>query len=206
MKKIAIFVAFVMLMVQNLNAQNTDSTIVVKKKDPSVLVAKKSVEDSFPNPRKAFLWSIIPGGGQIYNKKWAWLKLPIVYGALGTGVYFIDFTTKDYRRFKLAYSQSVNKEPFSDPTIPENVDPARLKQLRDFRFKQVQQAYVLTIIGYLLAGVEAFTAAHLAHFDVKDDLSLHLKPSFEPVPLQGNAVGFGIQLRFKTTKSNLVRF
>jgi Family of unknown function (DUF5683) len=196
MKKIVVLVAFVAFILQNSIAQNIDSTTIVKKRDPSVLVTKKSVEDSFPNPRKAFLWSIIPGGGQIYNKKLAWLKLPIVYGALGTGVYFINFTTTDYRRFKLAYSQSVNKEPYSDPTIPQNVDPARLKQLRDFRFKQVQQAYVLTAVAYLLAGVEAFTAAHLAHFDVKDDLSLHLKPSFEPVPLQGNAVGFGIQLRW----------
>jgi hypothetical protein len=196
MKKIVVLVAFVAFILQNSIAQNIDSATVTKKRDPSVLVTKKSVEDSFPNPRKAFLWSIIPGGGQIYNKKLAWLKLPLVYGALGTGVYFINFTTTDYRRFKLAYSQSVNKEPYSDPTIPQNVDPARLKQLRDFRFKQVQQAYVLTAVAYLLAGVEAFTAAHLAHFDVKDDLSLHLKPSFEPVPLQGNAVGFGIQLRW----------
>jgi hypothetical protein len=197
MKKIVVLVAFVAFILQNSIAQNIDSATVTKKRDPSVLTAKKSVEDSFPNPRKAFLWSIIPGGGQIYNKKLAWLKLPIVYGALGTGVYFISFTTKDYRRFKLAYSESVNKiVPYSDPTIPQTIDPARLKQLRDFRFKQVQQAYVLTTVAYLLAGVEAFTAAHLAHFDVKDDLSLHLKPSFEPVPLQGNAVGFGIQLRF----------
>jgi Family of unknown function (DUF5683) len=197
MKKIAVCVALIVCMVQNMDAQKIDSTTIVKKRDPSVLVVKKSVEDSFPNPRKAFLWSILPGGGQIYNKKLAWLKLPIVYGALGTGVYFINFTTKDYRRFRLAYSESVNKiVPYSDPTIPQTIDPTRLKQLRDFRFKQVQQAYVLTTVAYLLAGVEAFTAAHLAHFDVKDDLSLHLKPSFEPVPLQGNAVGFGIQLRW----------
>ena len=197
MKKIAVFVAFLMLLVQNIDAQSIDSAQIVKKKDPSVLVAKKALEDSFPNPRKAFLWSIIPGGGQIYNKKLAWLKLPIVYGALGTGVYFISFTTKDYRRFKLAYSESVNNiKPFSDPSIPETVSRERLKQLRDFRFKQVQQAYVLTVVGYLLAGVEAFTAAHLAHFDVNDDLSLHLKPSFESVPLQGNAVGLGFQIKF----------
>jgi hypothetical protein len=197
MKKIALLVVLIVLVLQNITAQNIDSTTIVKKRDPSVLTTKKSVEDSFPNPRKAFLWSIIPGGGQIYNKKLAWLKLPIVYGALGTGVYFIAFTTKDYRRFKLAYSESVNGiKPFSDPTIPASVDAARLKQIRDIRFKEVQQAYVLTIVGYLLAGVEAFTSAHLAHFDVKDDLSLHLKPSFEPVPLQGNAVGFGIQLKF----------
>jgi Family of unknown function (DUF5683) len=196
MKKITVLVAFLVLIVQSNYAQNVDSTTIIKKLDPSVVRAKTTVEDSFPNPRKAFLWSIIPGGGQIYNKKLAWLKLPIVYGALGTGIYFIKFTTTDYRRFKLAYSEKVNKLPFSDTTIPSTVEATRLKQLRDYRFKQVQQAYVLTAIGYLLAGVEAFTSAHLAHFDVKDDLSFDVKPSFEPVPMQGSAVGVGLQLKF----------
>ena len=154
------------------------------------------MNDSFPSPRKAFLWSIIPSGGQIYNRKLAWLKAPIVYGALGTGVYFIRFTTGEYRRFKLAYTQKLSGEMITDPNIPQSVDVVRLKQIRDYRFRQVQEAYILTTIGYLLAGVEAFTAAHLAHFDVKDDLSFRLKPSFEPLPMEGSAVGIGIQLKF----------
>jgi Family of unknown function (DUF5683) len=196
MKKITVLVVFLVLMVQNNYAQNVDSAIIIKKIDPSVVKAKTGVEDSFPNPRKAFLWSIIPGGGQIYNKKLAWLKLPIVYGALGTGVYIINFNTTQYRRFTLAYSEKINKLPLTDKTIPSSIEATRLKQLRDATFKNLQQSYVLTIAGYLLAGVEAFTAAHLAHFDVKDDLSFHVKPSFEPVPMQGSAVGLGLQLKF----------
>jgi Family of unknown function (DUF5683) len=196
MKKIIIAFAFLATTCFNINAQNVDTTQVTQKKTPSVVKQKTTVEDSFPNPRKALMWSIIPGGGQIYNKKLAWLKLPIVYGALGTGVYFINFTSGEYNRFKLAYSQKVNNERITDPDIPQTVDAARLKQIRDARFREVQEAYILTTVAYLLAGIEAFTAAHLAHFDVKDDLSLHVKPSFEPVPMQGNAVGIGIQIRF----------
>ena len=203
MKKIIIAFAFLGLMCQNINAQNVDTTQVVQKATPSIASiprndkkSKMGIEDSFPNPKRALMWSIIPGGGQIYNKKLAWVKLPIVYGALGTGVYFISFTTSEYRRFKLAYSQKVNNETITVDGIPQTVTAERLKQIRDARFKQVQQAYILTTVGYLLAGVEAFTAAHLAHFDVNDDLSFRLKPSFEPVPMQGNAVGIGLQLRF----------
>lgn len=196
MKKIIIALTFLVSICQNINAQNVDTTQVVQKTPPSVVNQKTTVEDSFPNPKRALMWSIIPGGGQIYNKKLAWVKLPIVYGALGTGVYFISFTTSEYNRFKLAYSQKVNGETITDPEIPQSVDAARLKQIRDGRFKEVQQAYILTVVGYLLAGVEAFTAAHLAHFDVKDDLSFRLKPSFEPVPMQGNAMGIGLQIRF----------
>ena len=196
MKKITIACAFLVFICQNINAQNVDTAQVVQKITPSVMRQKTTVEDSFPNPKRALMWSIIPGGGQIYNKKLAWVKLPIVYGALGTGIYFISFTTGEYNRFKLAYSQKVNNETITDDQIPPTVSAERLKQIRDGRFKEVQQAYILTVVGYLLAGVEAFTAAHLAHFDVKDDLSLHIKPSFEPVPMQGNAVGIGLQLRF----------
>lgn len=196
MKKLLLLLALSTLIIQNSNAQRIDSAQVVKKRDPSVLAVKKSVEDSFPNPRKAFLWSIIPGGGQIYNKKYAWIKLPIIYAGLATGIYFINDNTVEYQRFKLAYSEKISNKPFSDASIPATVEAARLKQIRDGRFQYLQNAYILTIIGYLLSGVEAFTAAHLAHFDVKDDLSLHLKPSFEPVPTQGNAVGLGIQLRW----------
>jgi hypothetical protein len=196
MKKIIIALAFFVCICQNLTAQKVDSATIAQKIDPSVSKAKIAADDSFPSPKKALMWSIIPGGGQIYNKKLAWLKAPIVYGALGTGVYFISFTTSEYRRFKLAYTQKINNETITVEGIPQTVDAARLKQIRDARFKQVQQAYIFTTIGYLLAGVEAFAAAHLAHFDVKDDLSLQLKPSFEPMPLQGNAVGIGIQIKF----------
>lgn len=196
MKKIIIAFAFLASVCPNINAQNVDSTRVTQKKTPSVVKQKTTVEDSFPNPKRALMWSIIPGGGQIYNKKLAWLKLPIVYGALGTGVYFINFTSGEYNRFKLAYSQKVNNETITVEGIPQTVTAERLKQIRDGRFREVQEAYILTTVAYLLAGIEAFTAAHLAHFDVKDDLSMHIKPSFEPVPMQGNAVGIGIQIRF----------
>ena len=196
MKKIIAFIAFLVCINQNVITQNVDTARIVQKKDPSVSKSKTGTNDSFPNPRKAFLWSIIPGGGQIYNRKLAWLKAPIVYAALGTGVYFIRFTTGEYQRFSLAYTQKISGQPITDANIPQTVEAVRLKQIRDSRFKEVQQAYILTTIGYLLAGVEAFTAAHLAHFDVKDDLSFRLKPSFEPLPMEGSAVGIGIQLKF----------
>jgi hypothetical protein len=196
MKKLVLLIVFLALVLQSVSAQNLGNQKVVQKDTPSVSSRKLAAEDSFPNPRKAFLWSIIPGGGQIYNKKYAWIKVPIVYAGLATGIYFIKTNDDAYRAFSQAYSEKINNLPFSDPTIPKTVQADRLKQIRDGSFQNLQQAYILTIVGYLLAGVEAFTAAHLAHFDVKDDLSMHLKPSFEPVPLQGSAVGMGIQIKF----------
>ena len=56
--------------------------------------------------------------------------------------------------------------------------------------------YILTGVTYLLAAAEAFTSAHLAHFDVSDDLSFRFKPSFEPVANSGMALGLGVQFKF----------
>jgi hypothetical protein len=183
---------------------NTPQQAVVDTVPASKKVASKKQQasiDSFPIPKVAALWSIIPGGGQIYNKKWAFIKVPIVYGALATTITLTAFNQKQYKIFKQADYNLRNpvdpKNPQSGfPNIPNNTSTTKLREIRDAYFKTTQQMYILTGVTYLLAAAEAFTSAHLAHFDVKDDLSLRVKPSFEPVGATGNAFGMGIQLKF----------
>ena len=51
------------------------------------------------SPKKAAIYSaILPGLGQIYNKKY-W-KLPIVYGALGGTIYSITWNQTQYQRYR----------------------------------------------------------------------------------------------------------
>jgi hypothetical protein len=77
----------------------TDSSQVKKKKTPKVRQATI--------PWKAALMSgIVPGLGQIYNRKY-W-KLPIVWGALGTTGYFIVDQHIKYIGFRDAYRTWVN--------------------------------------------------------------------------------------------------
>ena len=89
-KKIFLFIVFIQIVI-NINAQRIDSVIVKRdsipvnkesmtaKKD-SLPINKTSVslkKDTLPIkkarflpvPKKALLYSIIPGGGQIYNRK-----------------------------------------------------------------------------------------------------------------------------------------
>ena len=51
--------------------------------------------------RAAFYSAIVPGLGQAYNKKY-W-KIPLVYGAIGTGYYFYNSNNKEYHRYRNAY-------------------------------------------------------------------------------------------------------
>ncbi len=204
MKKILVVNGFLLLFLHFGFTQNTDIQPIKSDSTPSVKKVVKdkkySSTDSFPIPKRAAMWSLLPGGGQIYNKKWWYIKLPIVYGALGTTIYLTAFNQQLYRKYKAADFNIRNSDAgnpqsgFAD--IPNTTNTTRLREIRDAYFKRTQQMYILTGVTYLLAAAEAFTSAHLAHFDVSDDLSFRIKPSFEPVSASGNAFGLGIQLKF----------
>ena len=167
----------------------------VKKQQASI--------DSFSDTKKSRLCGQLSlVAVKFIIKKWAFIKVPIVYGTLATTITLTAFNQKQYKIFKQAdYNLRNPVDPKKStirffqiyPTIPVQ---QKLREIRDAYFKTTQQMYILTGVTYLLAAAEAFTSAHLAHFDVKDDLSLRLKPSFEPVTASGNAFGMGIQLKF----------
>ena len=68
----------------------------------------ESIDPLSPS-RAAFYSAILPGLGQAYNKKY-W-KIPIVYGAIGTGVYFYNLNKNELDRYKTAYNQRINGFP-----------------------------------------------------------------------------------------------
>ena len=45
-------------------------------------------------PRTALMWSIVPGGGQIYNRRW-W-KVPLVFSAFSGVFAVLDFNQSNY--------------------------------------------------------------------------------------------------------------
>jgi Family of unknown function (DUF5683) len=195
MKNIILISFLVAVFTVQLSAQATDNQPIKRDSTPSVSASKTLGNDSFPVPKKALLWAIVPGGGQVYNRKQAWWKAPVVWGAFGASGYFIVLNTQKYQQFKTAYSRKVNQLPINDPQISENAAAEKLKQARDGYFKRVQQSYIAVGVTYLVSGVWAFADAHLAHFDVNDDLSMRIKPAFEPMPV-GNALGIGLNVKF----------
>lgn len=185
------------------NVLNTPKTISVANSQDSVVKKDtlKSVkkEKFIPVPKKALLYSIIPGGGQIYNRKYAYIKVPIVYGALAVGIYAVDLNGTRYRYFKKNYFNKVNGIELDASLVPniERVSQDVLKQRRDYYYKSLQQSYAAIAIGYILTAAEAFTAAHLMNFDINPDISMKIKPSFESLPIvNSNSLGLGLQLKF----------
>ncbi len=149
-------------------AQATDSLEVVK---PPKIHRKKRKSKA----QKALLMAIIPGGGQIYNKKY-W-KLPIVYGGLGLSIYNIQKNKREYKRFDQARTYRLDHNPNTVDTEFPNLTLDAINRIRQGYDKNVQLSYIMTGLVYSLSIMDAFVDAHLSEFDVGDDLSLKLTPS-----------------------------
>lgn len=137
------------------------------------------------SPKKAAIRSaILPGWGQIYNKKY-W-KLPIVYGALGTcaGVFFYNLS--NYRDTRFAYRVKYNMRVLHTDSslyasIKDNLKPLSEESLRFYRNQFRRDIDYSALVFLLLWGlnvVDASVDAHLKGFDVGPDLSLKFKPGY----------------------------
>ena len=147
-------------------------------------IAKKNTTDSFIKkplekfePRKATIRSaIIPGWGQLYNKKY-W-KAPLVWGALGVtaGVYF--YNVKYYRLLKNAYIYRNNgQDLLVDPEF-RNLSTESIRSYRNSFRQNVDYSVLFFILFWGLNVVDATVDAHLKAFDVDDNLSLQIKPGY----------------------------
>lgn len=124
-----------------------------------------------PSPKRATILSLaLPGAGQIYNRKW-W-KVPIVYAALGTTVYFVVDNSKNYKDFRDALTAELAGEQHQYSNT--NLSSADLRRIRNLYRKDMERSYIALVFVYLLNGVDAFVDAHLAGFNVSEDLSFKI--------------------------------
>lgn len=151
-------------------------------------------KDDYPNPKKALYLSLaIPGAGQIYNKRY-W-KAPIVYGGYAWLIYAVQFNTRNYRDLRDAYIAELNDETHKFSGL--GYDANDLRQLRDQYDKNKQLSYIGIFALHLVQTAEAFVDCHLKTFDVSDDLSLQVGPSFQSTLGGAPASGIGISLTIK---------
>lgn len=137
--------------------------------------AQESVVRKKHDPTKAVLLSIIPGGGQIYNRKW-W-KLPIIYAGLGVSGYFIYINAVKTTNFRNEYFfRRYNAKEYYNPEFSTYTDEGVLS-LRNYHRRNMEIAIGVCAIIYLLNFVDALVDAHLFDFDISDDLSLRISPA-----------------------------
>jgi hypothetical protein len=136
-------------------------------------------------PRKAIIRSaIIPGWGQVYNKKY-W-KVPIVYGALGITTSLFFRNIRQYKEARNAYILATDGDPSNDNQIQQpyyNVkdQPERIRTFRNAVRQNIDYCVVFFIAFWGLNVADAAVDAHLKSFDVSDDLSLQIKAGYSPM-------------------------
>ncbi|TWI79415.1 hypothetical protein IQ13_3819 [Lacibacter cauensis] len=174
-----------------------DSVVAVKPAAADTAFTKKDSVKPKPehSPRKATIRSaIIPGWGQAYNKKY-W-KIPIVYGALGTAAGFFIYNRKEYTDARDAYRNMMDGDPSNNNLIKprfQPVDPEAVRQYRIAVRQYVDYSVLAFIILWGLNVVDATVDGHLKAFEVNDNLSLHINPSYSPQTRQAN-VGLVLKL------------
>ena len=125
------------------------------------------------DPRKAgWKSAILPGLGQYYNRKY-W-KIPIVWGAIGTGIGFIIWNNNQYVRYKNAFNAQLNglSHEFSDITGVDLL--TALGNAQDRRRRQRDYAIAITLGVYILNIVDAIVDAHL--YEGRRDPDLAISP------------------------------
>lgn len=179
-------------------------TLTVKQRDSLIMsrVEQRHSSDWTPVPRKAVILSmIIPGGGQIYNRKF-W-KLPIFYGGYLGCVYALTWNNQTYQGYMQAYLDIMD----DDPTTTSYMDylPAYydveankdwlanvLKNRKDI-YRRYRDISIFCFAGvYLLSIIDAYVDAELSHFDVSRDLSLQVNPGLIDTRTASLGVNFSL--------------
>lgn len=187
----------------SLSAQEADTTLVPLLEPTHTEVAKHNI-------KKATTLALIPGAGQMYNKKY-W-KVPFVWGAIGGAGYYYYDLDNDFKSYKRVLELIIDQPTLTTRTDLEAFDPALFASLPSPFYQSTADGVATETIGYMdalrtqreyaffgiigvyvLSILDANIDAHLYDFDVSDDLSL--RPSLmQTNTFAGSYVNPGITL------------
>ena len=190
---------------KKISAETANNTSAAEKK------AKKSegsIKLRRPDPSTAtWLALVIPGGGQIYNRKF-W-KLPIVYGGFVGCLYAYNWNGQMYKDYRQAYLDIMDSDPNTDsykdffrPGYDYEANKDYLKGVfkkRKDRYRRWRDLSIFSFIGvYALSVVDAYVDAQLAHFDISEDIHLSIEPQIinDYQPNSNGYYGFNCSITF----------
>ena len=141
-----------------------------------------------PDPIRAmWLGLVIPGAGQIYNRKY-W-KLPIIYGGFLGCTYALTWNSQMLSDYQQAYLDIMDDDPNTCSymkMLPMGYDirgredrfKVIFKNKKDY-FRKYRDLSIFAFAAvYLLSVVDAYVDAELSTFDISRDLSFEWEPTF----------------------------
>jgi len=141
-----------------------------------------------PDPQRA-LWLalVIPGGGQIYNRKY-W-KLPIVYGGFIGCIYAMTWNNMMYHDYQQAYLDIMDDDPNTASYnkflhLGRKIDDTNIERYkalfksRKDKYRRWRDLSFFTMLGiYAVSVIDAYVDAELSEFDISKDLSMKVRPT-----------------------------
>ncbi len=178
---------------------DTTSVVINKKKMEKV---KRDWNTWTPNPQRA-LWLalVIPGAGQIYNRKY-W-KLPLIYGGFMGCIYALRWNNMMYKDYSQAYLDIKDKDPTTASYnkflhLGRQIDMDDEQQVKRYtdlfrnrkdKYRRWRDMSFFVMLGvYALSVIDAYVDAELSVFDISKDLSLKVEPAIIPNRMGGNTL------------------
>lgn len=193
---------FFLIAATSLFAQTADSlavkdndSLIIKKEKRAIVINDSILPKEEYNPlapsKAAFYSAVVPGLGQVYNKKY-W-KIPIIYAGMAAGIYFYKQQDDDYDRFRNAYKRRL--AGYTDDEF-QGISDDRLINAQKSAQKNKSISLIVTVAFYLLNIVDANVDAHLRQYEVSEDLSL--QPNFDYNQFNARPqYGMSLTYRFK---------
>jgi len=194
-------ITFLLFFTSHVSAQVKDSSLVTLSKDSLLKdtssIVKINVKKIHSPKKAALLSAVLPGAGQVYNKKY-W-KLPIIYAGAAGLVYSLQFNQSRYVKYRDAYKYRIDDDA---TTVDDYVGI-----YSDDNLNTLQQYYHryrdLTVIGfaalYALNIIDASVDAHLFTFNVSDDLSLNVQPTLiNTIGFYKYTTGINVSMSFRS--------
>jgi hypothetical protein len=199
-----LFIGCILFCCSELSAQKKDTSSpknsAVIKKDSSLVKSDTIVKLKFRPQVATRRSAILPGWGQATNKEY-W-KIPLVYGVLAIPGALYFYNDSWYNKTKYAYEAKFKAQaPTLDSSGLSGIDPhlknlglASLQSYRNTFRRDRDYSILYFILAWGLQVADATVFAHLKQFDVSDDLSLQVKPQFNP---NTRTPGLGLVFNFK---------
>lgn len=167
-----------------------------------------------PNAKRAmWLAIVLPGAGQIYNRKY-W-KLPFVYGGFVGCAYAMRWNNQMFRDYSQAYMDIMDDDPNTQSYnqflhLGAKIDSSNLERYqrlfknRKDKFRRWRDLSFFCLVGvYAISIIDAYVDASLSEFDISKDLSLRVEPTIinrsnglQTNPLRDNSLGVSCSLNF----------
>lgn len=196
------------------SALHANDSVQLAKLNQSLQPVKKKRDWATWRPdtkRAMWLALVLPGAGQIYNRKY-W-KLPIIYGGFVGCAYAITWNDQMYHDYSQAYMDIMDDDPNTQSYnqflhLGATIDASNIERYKEIfrkrkdKYRRWRDMGTFVMIGiYAFSVIDAYVDASLSEFDISDDLTLRVEPTMlndnrYNNPLRSGALGVQCSLTF----------